>query len=173
MRRRSKHRVRAVVVLTAAASLMCTFLWATACGSDEEATTTETSQGPSTTTSTSLPAAESLVGKTLEISEETPQEFAQAYGTQPLVVFFYVPGNADDGSVLETVQGLEREFPAYVFLKYDYKLPVRYGDLATKLKVGYPPQLVLIDRKGVIREVWNGYIDEGSLNQKLVDLGRG
>jgi len=47
-----------------------------------------------------------------------------------------------------------------------------YGDLSTLLGVTYPPELILIDRAGIIRQVWNGFVDEGSLNQSLVNLGR-
>lgn len=170
---KSRHKVRMLLGLIMATSLVCVTLGTAACGSTEENTTTSTTKQATAAVSTSLSAAASLVGETLEVSEETPQDFAKAYGRQPIVVFFYAPGNADDGNVLESVQHLQRDFPDYVFLVYDYRLPARYGDLAAMLKVGYPPQLVLIDKGGVIREVWNGYIDEGSLNQKLVDLGRG
>jgi len=168
--RQKTHKVLGLVV---AVSLgFCVVLWTAACGGGGVQTTTTTGKKPATTTSVSLPSSASLLGTTVKTTEQTPQEFVQAYGTRPIVVFFYVPGNADDGLVLESVQRLERAFSEYVFLAYDYRAPAAYGDLPTLLKVGYPPQLVLIDKKGVVREVWNGYIDEGSLNQKLVELGR-
>ena len=47
-----------------------------------------------------------------------------------------------------------------------------YGDLSTLLKVQYPPKVVLVDGTGTIQEIWNGYVDEGSLNQSLVNLGQ-
>ncbi len=40
------------------------------------------------------------------------------------------------------------------------------------LEVGYPPELVLVDGLGIPREIWNGYVDEGTLNQSLVNLGQ-
>jgi len=94
------------------------------------------------------------------------------YGQKPIVLLFYVPGNADDSSVLETLNRLKSSFDGYAFLVYDYKVPEAYGDVSTLLQVGYPPELILIDKAGVIVRIWNGYVDEGTLNQGLVDLGR-
>jgi hypothetical protein len=67
---------------------------------------------------------------------------------------------------------LKTSFGQYEFLVYDYKLPNDYGDLSTLLGVGYPPELILVDKTGVVQKVYNGYIDEGTLNQGLVNLGR-
>ena len=45
-----------------------------------------------------------------------------------------------------------------------------YGDLAKSLsRIGYLPQIVLIDRKGDSAEVWSGYVDKGTLNQTLLE----
>jgi hypothetical protein len=87
-------------------------------------------------------------------------------------VLFYVPGNADDKSVLDTVNRLKSSFAQYAFLIYDYKNPNSYGTLAQLLKVDYPPYLVLTDATGHLRRIFKGYVDEGTLNQELVNLGR-
>lgn len=143
-----------------------------ACGATETPTTT-TRRSPAVTGSGSAkPPSAELVGKTIQPTEHSPAEFVEACGVAPVVVLFYVPGNADDARVFENVKRLTQSFPNYVFLIYDYKQPALYGDLASLLSADYLPQLVLIDKSGVVRDVWHGYIDEGSLNQKLVDLGR-
>ncbi len=109
----------------------------------------------------------------IPITEDTPEEFASALSKgAPIVLLFYVTGATDDVAVMESVARLEASFNRYTFLKYDYSKPDAYGDLSTLLGVTYPPELILIDRAGIIRQVWNGFVDEGSLNQSLVNLGR-
>jgi hypothetical protein len=39
------------------------------------------------------------------------------------------------------------------------------------LKVDYPPAVLLVDSTGTVDSVWNGFVDVGTLNQSLVNLG--
>jgi len=105
-------------------------------------------------------------------TDGSPAEYVDAFGSRPIVVLFYVPGNADDTSVFDTVERLKSSFDRYEFLVYDYKDPDAYGTLSQLLEASYPPYLVLIDGAGYPRKVFHGYVDEGTLNQSLVNLGR-
>jgi hypothetical protein len=119
------------------------------------------------------PDGERVATNCLFTTDETPKEFVDALiGSRPVVLLFYVNGGTDDAAVLESLDRLEPSFNRFVFLQYDYSRPDEYGDLSTLLGIAYPPQLTLIDRSGIIRKVWKGYVDEGSLNQSLVNLGR-
>jgi hypothetical protein len=89
-----------------------------------------------------------------------------------LVVLFYVAGGRDDEAVLANLKELEPSFGAYTFFYYEYGDTEAYGDLSLLLEVDYEPTLVFIDRTGVVRKVWTGFVDSGSLNQSLVNLGR-
>ncbi len=102
--------------------------------------------------------------------EGLPQEFVDALQTRPIVVLFYVSGGADDANVLQSINRLKSSFREYEFLLYDYKDPDSYGTLAQVLGVEYLPRLVMIDAAGYRREARTGYVDEGSLNQMLVNL---
>ena len=73
----------------------------------------------------------------------------------------------------EPSRRVQADFPDYTFLTYDYKNPSAYGDLSMLLQVNYPPEIVLIDRAGTVRNIWNGYVDEGTLKQCLINLGQG
>ena len=119
------------------------------------------------------PKGERIAEECIFTTDDTPTEFVDALvaGT-PIVLLFYVTGGADDTAVMESLDRLEPSFNRYVFLSYDYSLPEKYGDLSTLLGLTYPPELILLDRSGIIRKVWTGYVDEGSLNQTLVNLGR-
>lgn len=162
---RSRHQLGVLLLV------MLVALTAFGCGGDDGATTTTISvvttnpSGPGTTVN-------DLIGRNVVVTEDTPAEFVDAYEVKPIVLLFYVPGGTDDVSVLESLEGLIPSFDQYVFLVYDYKTPDAYGDLSALLKVGYPPELILIDKKGFIQRIWNGYVDEGSLNQALVNLDR-
>jgi len=148
-----------------------------ACGGDKSETTSTTRKAGSTTRTTVGPAVsatERLVGTTLRTTEDTPPEYVSAVGEgRPIVVVFYVPGNTDDSKVLEALENLRSEFNEYAFLLYDWSKPEMYGDLSTLLDVGYPPETVLVDRRGVIQRIWNGYVDEGTLRQCLMNIGEG
>jgi hypothetical protein len=149
------------------------------CGGDEEPPPTTAPPAPPAT----LPATgevastnpwDALIGTTLEPGESTPSEVSEALTERrPVVLLFYVPGNVDDTRVLESMQALEATYSDVTFLFYDYKAPAAYGDLAQMLQVNYPPQGVFIDTRGTIQDVSSGYIDEGTLNQAVVNLRQG
>ena len=119
------------------------------------------------------PDGEPLVDDYIPTTNDTPSDFVAALGKgAPIVLLFYVTGGTDDAVVMESLDRLEPSFSRFEFFRYDYSLPDKYGDLSTLLGVTYPPELILIDRSGIIRERWTGYVDEGTLNQGLVNLSR-
>jgi hypothetical protein len=119
------------------------------------------------------PDQQPVVDEVIRTTDDTPTEVVEALTQgKPIVLLFYVAGGADDVSVLKSLDRLKTSFSGYEFLEYDYKAPDAYGDLSTILEVGYPPELILIDTTGVIKDVWNGYVDDGTLNQRLANLGR-
>lgn len=147
------------------------------CGGGSSGSTT-----PSSVLKTTRTTAERSVGSAIEdllltklaVTEQTPEEYVAAIGqARPVALFFYVPGNVDDQKVKEAFDTVQADFPEYTFLTYDYKTPSAYGDLSMLLKVNYPPEIVLVDRGGTVRTIWNGYIDEGTLKQYLINLGQG
>jgi hypothetical protein len=111
-------------------------------------------------------------GTPIRASDEDPADFSDALQKRPIVVLFYVAGNADDTAVLDSVNRLRTSFNSYAFLLYDYKDPSAYGSLAQELNVEYAPFLALIDGSGILRNTFVGFVDEGTLNQSLVNLGR-
>lgn len=120
------------------------------------------------------PSYEQIVGEQLIASEETPAPMAAALAERrPVVVFFYVPGSADDSLVRESLDKLEPKYEDITVLRYDFKAPDEFGDLARLLEIDYPPQLVFVDPSGVVRSVLSGYVDEGTLNQHLVNIRQG
>ncbi len=168
-------RNRQWTVLLLVALGMALFLWG--CGGDDGAATTDSSV-LKTTQTTAKPsvgsAVEALRLTKLAVTDDTPEEVVASIGqARPVVVLFYVPGNVDDAKVLEAFNTVSPEFPEYTFLIYDYKTPDAYGDLSMLLQVNYPPETVLIDRGGTVRDIWNGYVDEGTLRQSLINLGEG
>jgi len=149
-------------------------LLAWGCGGGEEATTTTGGTVTPTVSPGTTAGTDYLINTQVKATESTPREYVEAIDQgHPVVLLFYVSDGVDDSKVLESIDRLKSGFSDYVFLLYDYKTPKAYGDLSTLLKVNYPPALVLIDGTGTIRDIRNGYIDEGSLNQRLVDLGQG
>lgn len=166
--------LRSVVVLLAVGLLAASV----GCGGENGKTTSTTRKAASasrtTTVTAAIPVAERLVGTVLRPTEDTPPDYTAAVGEgRPVVVVFYVPGNADDSKVLAALENLRAEFDDYAFLLYDWNKPESYGDLSTLLEVDYPPQTILIDRQGVIQRIWNGYVDEGTLRQCLTNIGQG
>jgi hypothetical protein len=154
-------------------------VWLAGCslggGGGGNASTTSTQAGATVTTSSgSRPGkvtAQTIVGTKLKPTKQTPQEVTQALTNgAPIVVLFYVPGNPDDAAVVNEVQTLQPTFPDYTFLLFDYKQPDAYGDLSGLLQVNYPPELIFIDRSGIVRQTWNGFADEATINQLLVNL---
>jgi thioredoxin-like negative regulator of GroEL len=108
----------------------------------------------------------------LGTADDLPDAWTKAFQTRPIVVFFYVPGSADDASVLDALNRLRTSFDRYEFLIYDYKDPEAYGGLVQLLGVKSVPCLKLVDGAGILRQTFSGYVDEGTLNQALVNLGR-
>jgi hypothetical protein len=106
-----------------------------------------------------------------------PAQFVNSRGQRPIVVVFYAPGGVDDEKVLTAVRQLETSFSSYTFLLYDYRTPSAYGDLAKtlnadyELSVGYLPVTMVITRDGTPGTRWSGYVDKGTLNQVLINLG--
>jgi hypothetical protein len=163
--RSSRHLVVLVVVVAAA-------LVVSGCGGGGGNETTSTSNSGVVTTLPSGGNGNKLEGTLIQPTSETPATFTDVFQTQPIVVFFYVSGGRDDEAVLANLKALEPSFGAYTFFYYKYNDPKQYGDLSTLMSVGYSPMVILIDRTGVVRKVWSGFVDQGSLNQSLVNLGR-
>ena len=138
-------------------------------GGQTSGSTSYTSVPSSGTTATSVQASTT---DTAQLVNGLPAAYADALGKRPIVVLFYVPGGVDDEQVLSTVRGLQSTYSAYTFLLYDYRIPSAYGDLSEKLAIDYQPEIVLIDRHGEKQNVWSGYVDKGTLNQTLLNLGR-
>jgi len=168
-----RSRQRAVLLLLAVG--LAVFLWG--CGGGDDGATT-----PSTLVNTPRATAPQSVGSAVEdllltklaVTEDTPEEYVAAMGqARPVAILFYVPGNVDDAKVLEAFKAVAPEFPEYTFLAYDFKTPSAYGNLSMLLQVNYPPEIVLVDRGGTVRDIWNGYVDEGTLKQSLINLGQG
>ena len=167
MLRRSRQWSGVLVVVVAA------MLISGGCGGGGEEQTTTTGGGVVTTVPSGGPGdGDGLVGTLIEPTSETPSAFVDAFQTQPVVILFYVPGGRDDEKVYENLKQLEPSFGAYAFFYYNFKETENYGDLSTLLSVDYQPVVVLVDRTGVVRDVWSGFVDSGSLNQSLVNLGR-
>jgi hypothetical protein len=145
------------------------------CSGGDEETSTTVKRAVTTTekASGSAASANEVLGKPLETTDSTPVEYTEAIEQgRPVVLLFYVAGSTDDVQVLDSLSTLQPDFDQYVFLLYDYSRPAAYGDLSTLLKVNYPPELVLVDGLGVVRRIWNGFVDEGTINQDLVNLGQ-
>jgi len=164
---RSRQSAVALILLFLITALM------SGCGSDSDQTTTTRPVGTTTTAAPSgQNGTEALIGTQLKTTEDTPEEYIEAVrACQPIVMLFYVAAGVDDQRVLENLESLQSEFPGYAFLLYDVADPEAYGDLSTLLKVDYPPAVILVDSTGTVDSVWNGFVDVGTLNQSLVNLG--
>jgi len=164
---RSRQSAVALILLFLITALM------SGCGSDSDQTTTTRPVGTTTTAAPSgQNGTEALIGTQLKTTEDTPEEYIEAVrASQPIVMLFYVAAGVDDQRVLENLESLQSEFPGYAFLLYDVADPEAYGDLSTLLKVDYPPAVILVDSTGTVDSVWNGFVDVGTLNQSLVNLG--
>jgi hypothetical protein len=176
-----RRNVRFAALLTIIV-MVGAFAWA--CGGDDTSmpaatphipqVDTQVNTGPPATDDPTRHAAGThpLIGERIvPVPTDTlPAEFTDALEEKPIVLFFYVPGGFDDERVYESLQTLRGSFGRYEFLTYEYSSSDLYEDLSTLLDVGYPPHLVLIDETGTVADVWNGYVDQGSLNQSLVNL---
>ena len=151
----------------------------TGCGGG--GTTTTVSVAPVTqapaaggiTATTAAPADSGVVGVTLTATPNTPADVASALQqNKPVVLLFYSPGGTPDTKVLQSLTSLTPQFPTAFISEYDYRAPDTYGDLGSVLQVGYLPTTVLIDASATVTQVFSGYVDEGTLNQSLVNLTR-
>jgi hypothetical protein len=161
---------------------LTTFLWGCGGGGSGAGSIDDGSATGKIATNTTRTTAAQTVGSAVEnllltklaTTEDTPEEYVAAIGqARPVAILFYVPGGVDDTKVLEAFNAVQADFPDITFLSYDYKSPQSYGDLSMLLQVNYPPELVLVDRGGTVRNIWNGYVDDGSLKQCLINLGQG
>ena len=118
-------------------------------------------------------ATSGIVGYTLQVTPNTPADVKSALEqNQPVVLLFYAPGGSDDTKVLQSLTKLTPQFPIAFIAQYDYRAPDTYGDLGSVLQVGYLPTTVLIDASATVTQVFSGFVDEGTLNQSLVNLTR-
>lgn len=172
MSRRNRQLVGIIVIALAFAA----FAWG--CGSSDNSSDTTTTSGSSTpdvtTAHRSTKTTDSLIDAKIATTSDTPKDYKDAVEQKrPIVMLFYVPGQADDSKVLASLQALAPSFANYTFLLYNYKNPTSYGNLSTLLGITYPPEIVLVRADGTVKKVLNGYQDQGSLNQQLVNLGTG
>jgi ABC-type Fe3+-hydroxamate transport system substrate-binding protein len=117
---------------------------------------------------------ERIVGVQLVATDETPELVAEALAERrPVVILFYVPGSEDDSLVREALDKLEPKYEDILVVRYDFKAPDEFGDLARVLQIDYPPQLVFVTPSGQVRSVLSGYVDEGTLNMHLVNVRQG
>ena len=86
----------------------------------------------------------------LQATDDDPADFVSALTNRPIVILFYIAGNADDTKVLDTVNKLRTSFNSYAFLLYDYRDPEAYGSLAQEFQVDYTPFLALVDSSGTL-----------------------
>jgi hypothetical protein len=165
---RIKQSALVLIVTIGAAVLL------TGCFGGGSSSTTSSLPAPANTGTTQSVggAVTDLLMTKLATTEDTPEQYVAAVGqAKPIAILFYVPGGADDTKVLGTFQAVQADFPEYTFLTYDYRNPAAYGDLSLLLQVNYPPEVVLIDKAGQVQNIWNGYIDEGTLKQCLINIG--
>jgi hypothetical protein len=151
------------------------------CGGGGTGPNTPTSSDTNPTTPTTAPPLVVTTTQGAGLVDGLPGAYVAALGERPVVVLFYAPGGVADEKVLTAVRELLTSYSGYTFLMYDYSVADAYGDLAKLLQIKALPQIVLIDRRGTIPDpdsaddrlrVWSGYVDKGTLNQALVNLGR-
>jgi len=163
-------------VLMGALVLMLAVAIAGCGGGGDEATTTTVQVPPSGADTTVAPGGsfDDLIGQPLVTTSETPAEITDAISQHlPIVILFYVPGGTDDSAVLDELKALQTEYPDVTFALYEYSDPASYGDLGVLIKVDYLPQTVFIDTRGIIYDIQTGYIDQGTLNQQVVNIRQG
>jgi hypothetical protein len=140
-------------------------------GSSEDTVTTVSSNTVTSAAITTTTAFSLTTASDSTLIDGIPSQYANALGNRPIVVLFYEPGGVEDEKVLNALRSLATSFSSYTVLMYDYRVPAAYGDLPQDMQIGYLPYMVLIDRYGGTRAVWNGYVDKATLNQSLLTLG--
>jgi hypothetical protein len=153
----------------------------TGCGGGGETTTTTSvpastqppAGGGAATATTAAPTTSSLIGTSLKVTADTPADVKSALEQhKPVVLLFYSPGGSDDSRVQQSLTALTPQFPAAFISQYDYRAPDTYGDLGQVLQVGYLPTTVFVDASATVTQIFSGFVDEGTLNQTLVNVTR-
>ena len=115
-----------------------------------------------------------LIGTPFVPTAATPPEITDAIAQhRPIVILFYVPGGSDDSAVLDELKTLQTTYADVTFALYEYSAPATYGDLGIAFRVKYLPQTVFIDTQGTIYDIRTGYVDQGTLNQQVVNIRQG
>ena len=145
--------------------------------------------------------AEALEDSPFELNQRqpVPPDFRAAYQRKALIVVEFVKEEPDSSRGIEYPQGitpdedvdraleeLREDYPQVEFFTYDITRPGtaesneeldrgEYGTLAAQLEVGYTPFVAMLAPRGdqyVIENLFQGYVEEGVLNQALFDLTR-
>ncbi|OPZ78627.1 MAG: hypothetical protein BWY79_00721 [Actinobacteria bacterium ADurb.Bin444] len=146
--------------------LTFTLVLAAGCGDGTTPTTSAPVTPPTTHKSGAGPVGEQLVA-----SDNTPVELAQALTTKnPVVILIYVAGGSSDELVRQSLTKIAPKFPDVTFLMYNYNNPKEYGDIVGSLGVHYPPFAAFVDKGNVVRYLTTGFVDEGVLNQYVVNI---
>jgi hypothetical protein len=130
---------------------------------------------------------------TLNQQQPVPPDFRAAYQRKALIVVeffkkgedpFYPQGLKVDDKVNNDLNALRSDYPEVEFFTYDIDKPGNaetsedldrgeYGTLAAQLKVGYTPFVAMLAPRGegyVIKNLFQGYVERGVLDQALFDL---
>jgi hypothetical protein len=162
-------------------------------GADKSAIPIENTAGGPTVESTT--AAETLKDSPfrLNLRQAVPPDFRAAYQRKALIVVeffdeggddFYPQGTKVDEQVSGYLRDLRGKYPQVEFFDYDIDRPGEaetsedlnrgeYGTLAAQLEVGYTPFVVMLAPRGdeyVVENLFQGYVDQGVLDQALFDL---
>lgn len=129
----------------------------------------------------------------LNTDQPIPPDFRAAYQRKALIVVeffkqgqdpFYPQGLEVDDFVNSDLQYLESEYPEVEYFTYDISdpgtaesseelEPGQYGTLAAQLDVGFTPFIAMLAPRGeqyVFENLFQGYVEEGVLDQALFDL---
>ncbi len=145
--------------------------------------------------------AEALEDSPFELNQRqpVPPDFRAAYQRKALIVVEFIKENPDSSRGIEYPQGirpdeqvdrdlenLREDYPQVEFFTYDITRPGdaesneeldrgEYGTLAVQLEVGYTPFVAMLAPRGdqyVVENLFQGYVEQGVLNQALFDLTR-
>ena len=145
--------------------------------------------------------AETLEDTPFELNQRltVPPDFRAAYQRRALIVvqFFkeapdstrgieYPQGIGPDEQVNQALSDLRANYPQIEFFTYDIGQPGEaeasedlargeYGTLAAQLEVGYTPFVAMLAPQAegyVVKNLFQGYVDRGVLEQALFDLTR-
>lgn len=141
--------------------------------------------------------AETLDDQTFTLNQRqpVPQDFRNAYQRKALIVVeffqegedpFYPQGLEVDDMVNSALRDLRNDYPEIEFFTYDITEPGdaetseeldrgEYGTLAAQLDVGFTPFIAMMaprEEGYVIENLFQGYVEQGVLDQALFDLSR-